>query len=276
MYDDQVEIPRFKVCKKTSRKHLNPNSMILLGVTSRSGVSGVEETGPPGSDTSRVRSIGWARRSYLIVGAGREGGLGGSEALLYVNGKAVQGLDAHHREACLLPEHIESGRLSIAIKAFSGLQDEKRVFRTARLSIHEDAEDFFFRASTVLMAIETLPESDYDRQNLVRFLNEAINTLDFRKPGSEQFYSSVARANDLLKARLLAYACKREQTYHNCGWTLTYRCSVALAVEAHKGEMLTDVLYSQSSHEAVPRVCVLAEHAAALRVYRRGLSGDLC
>ncbi len=38
-----------RCAKKTSRKHLNPNSMILLGVTSRSGVSGVEETGPPGS-----------------------------------------------------------------------------------------------------------------------------------------------------------------------------------------------------------------------------------
>ncbi|MGB4419145.1 MAG: alpha-mannosidase [Bacillota bacterium] len=209
VYDDQVEIPRFKVCEEDVPQAFKPEFDDSAWSDFKIG----SEWG--GRDrTAWFRTtvdvpehwVGKKIALYLIVGAGREGGLGGSEALLYVNGKAVQGLDAHHREACLLPEHIESGRLSIAIKAFSGLQDEKRVFRTARLvRIHEDAEDFFFRASTVLMAIETLPESDYDRQNLVRFLNEAINTLDFRKPGSEQFYSSVARANDLLKARLLAY-----------------------------------------------------------------------
>lgn len=209
VYDDRIEIPRFKACEEDVPHAFRPD----FDDSSWSDFEVGSEWG--GRDkTAWFRTTvdvpeHWTGRRvalFAVVGAGREGGLGGSEALLYVNGRAVQGLDANHREVCLLPEQIGSGRLNIAVKAFSGLQHEKRVFRTAHLvRIHEDTEDLFFRASTVLMAIETLPESDYDRQNLIRFLNQAINTLDFRKPGSEQFYSSVERANELLKERLRAY-----------------------------------------------------------------------
>ena len=143
---------------------------------------------------------------HLIVGAGQEGGLHGSEALLYVNGEIVQGLDENHREVCLKKDWISSGRLAIAIKAFSGLQPEKRVFRAASLvCIDEDVEDFFFRADTVLQAVKIMKEGSYGRERLTAFLNQALNVLDFRKPGSSQFHDSVARANDLLREQLEAY-----------------------------------------------------------------------
>lgn len=133
---------------------------------------------------------------YFIVGAGHEGGLSGSESLLYVNGEIIQGLDENHREVGLVSDQIRSGRLNIAIKAFSGLQTEQRVFRAARLvRINEDAEDLYFRASTVLQAVQSLDPGDYDRESMLMLLNEAINTIDFRKPGSSQFYASIAKAN---------------------------------------------------------------------------------
>ena len=209
IYDDRIEISRFKMCEEDV-----PGAFGLD--FDDSAWDGFEV----GSEWGRRDKTAWFRTAidipehwmgrkvalYVIADSTREGGSGGSEAILFINGEAAQGLDANHREVCLLPEQIESGRLSIAIKAFSGLKDEKRVFRTAQLvRIHEATEDLFFRAYTVLQAIDTLPETDYDRQSLVRFLNEAINTIDFRKPGSEEFYASVARANELLKARLKAY-----------------------------------------------------------------------
>jgi len=151
----------------------------------------------------------WKNRKlalHLIVGAGQEGGLRESEALLYVNGEIVQGLDENHREVCLKKDWISSGRIAIAIKAFSGLQPEKRVFRAASLvCINEDVEDFFFRADTVLQAVKIMKEGSYDRERLTALLNQALNVLDFRKPGSSQFHDSVARANELLREQLKAY-----------------------------------------------------------------------
>ncbi len=158
----------------------------------------------------------WKHRKlalYLIVGAGQDGALRGAEALLYVNGEIAQGLDENHREVCLRRDWIHSGRMAIAIKAFSGLQPEKHVFREAYLAcINEDAEDFFFRADTILQAVRVMKESNHDRERLTAILNEALNALDFRKPGSAQFYDSAARANDLLREQLKAYKpCKENE-----------------------------------------------------------------
>lgn len=129
----------------------------------------------------------WKNRKlalYLIVGAGQEGGLRGSEALLYVNGEMAQGLGENHREVCLRKDWISSGRLVIAVKAFSGLQPEKRVFRAARLvCINGETEDLYFRADTILQALRIMKEGAYDRERLTVFLNQALNILDFRKPG---------------------------------------------------------------------------------------------
>ena len=50
------------------------------------------------------------------------------------------------------------------------------------MKINEAAEDFYFRASTVLDAVKVLPENDFIRTNLLSLLNQAINTTDFRAP----------------------------------------------------------------------------------------------
>lgn len=141
---------------------------------------------------------------YLAVGAGQEGGLRGSESLAYINGMPVQGLDANHAEILLTEEWIEAGEIQLAIKAFSGLQNELRWFYRAELvRINPEAEDFFFRTATMLDTIKVLPENDFDRTNLVNLLNAAINATDFRLPGSEEFYASIKKANAELKEGLL-------------------------------------------------------------------------
>ncbi len=140
---------------------------------------------------------------YLAVGAGQAGGLRGAESLAYINGLPVQGLDANHAEILILPEWKEAGEIHLAIKAFSGLQHEIRWFyKAALVKINEAAEDFYFRASTVLDAVKVLPENDFIRTNLLSLLNQAINTTDFRAPRSAEFYASIARANQELKEGL--------------------------------------------------------------------------
>ena len=100
---------------------------------------------------------------------------------------------------------MEAGQIKLAIKAWSGMQNELRWFRKAALvRINEDAEDFYFRAATVLAAIKVLPETDLNRVNLINALNKAINATDFRRPGSPEFYGSIAQANAGLKADLAA------------------------------------------------------------------------
>ena len=56
----------------------------------------------------------------------------------------------------------------------------------------------------MLAAIKVLPETDLNRVNLINALNKAINATDFRRPGSPEFYGSIAQANAGLKADLAA------------------------------------------------------------------------
>ncbi|MGI6148412.1 MAG: glycoside hydrolase family 38 C-terminal domain-containing protein [Limnochordia bacterium] len=146
---------------------------------------------------------------YLVVGSGESGGIRGAESLAYIDGAPVQGLDVNHWEILLKPEWMEAGEIQLAIKSWSGLQDELRWFTKAALvRINEEAEDFYFRAATMLAAIRMLAENDLTRINLINILNKAINATDFRRPGSAEFYASIAKANEQLRADLAA--CKAE------------------------------------------------------------------
>lgn len=143
---------------------------------------------------------------FIVPGSGQEGGLAGSETLAYIDGVPVQGLDTNHHQIHILPKWKKKGRIKVALKAFSGLQRERRWFKAASLvRINEAAEDFYFRALAILETIKVLPEGDFDRETLTRFLNDAINAVDFRKPGSPVFYESIAEANEALKQRLAEY-----------------------------------------------------------------------
>ena len=143
---------------------------------------------------------------FFTPGPGHAGGLSGAETLIYIDGVPTQGLDANHHEIHVLPEWKARGKIHVALKAFSGLQNVQRHFAAASLvMINEAAEDFYFRALTMLETIRILPEGDYDRERLVTFLNDAINAIDFRKPGSAIFYQSIAHANKALVERLSDY-----------------------------------------------------------------------
>jgi len=131
----------------------------------------------------------------LVIGEGHRGGLSGAESLIYINSYPVQGLDRNHHEVYLKPEWITKGRINIAIKAFSGL---------------EETEDFYYRVLTILKTISVLEEGSLDYRNLLKFLNKAINTTDFRKPGSKEFYKSIKKANTNLKKELTEYKPKKE------------------------------------------------------------------
>ncbi len=148
----------------------------------------------------------------LIVGP-RDGGDSTAEALLYVNGEAVQGIDIWHEEA-ILPKHLlEAGHLSIALKAWSGvLKPPKfRTFKEAALIyIHKETDRFYHRALTVLQAARTLIEGDLKRIQITRLLNAAFNQIDFLNPLSEGYYASIARALICLENGLNGFKQYRE------------------------------------------------------------------
>src|SRR5687768_17564423 len=99
---------------------------------------------------------------HLRVGP-RDGGNSTAEALLYVNGAPLQGVDVYHPEACLPPETVAAGVLHVAIRAWSGVLEvpPHRHFRVAELVwIDQPAERLYYLASTLLGAARQIDPDD--------------------------------------------------------------------------------------------------------------------
>ncbi len=140
----------------------------------------------------------------FLVGP-RDGGGSTAETLLYVDGVALQAIDIWHDEAWLPPELTATGTLSIALRSWSGVLEvpERRRFRLARLErIDAPTEQFFFLADTLLKAVQELAVEDLRRATLLAALDESFGRIDFAKPASEAFYSSVAASLEWLRAEV--------------------------------------------------------------------------
>jgi alpha-mannosidase len=153
----------------------------------------------------------WHKRRLalrFLVGP-RDGGDSTAEAMLYVNGRPLQGIDVWHEEAWLPPELLQAGEISVTLKAWSGVLGvpDRRRFKVADLLwLDEGAERLYFLADTVLQAVISLDEGDLRRVALLQSLNEAFYRVDFTESGSASFYRSLQDAGERLAQALAELA----------------------------------------------------------------------
>ena len=150
---------------------------------------------------------GWEKeRIYLrfLVGP-RDEGESTAEAMLYVNGEILQGLDVWHEEAWLPPEYLQSGEISIAIKAWSGILKvpAQRRFKLAQLiRVDVQTERLSYMTDTLLRTIKVVDENDHQRWEILESLNHAYLMVNFSKPGCDLFYASISNAQQFLQTKM--------------------------------------------------------------------------
>jgi alpha-mannosidase len=143
----------------------------------------------------------------LVAGPG-EDGASTVEAMLYVDGVPLQGIDVWHDTAWLPPEVARRGELTVALRAWCGVwrTPDRRRFRVAQLEwIDADTEAFYFLADTLHKAVQALDADDLRRARLLEALNNAFLRIDFTMPRTDAFYASVAGALAYLDGRVQAW-----------------------------------------------------------------------
>ena len=125
--------------------------------------------------------------------------LSGPEALAYLDGRPLQGIDERHREV-RLDRHVTPGtRHEIVFEAYSSLMGRPNTLVALELLLlDEEAEDLYHDLRVLGAAVLTMPESSVARTRLARVLERAYRSLDLRVPGSEAFSASVRTARDIL------------------------------------------------------------------------------
>ncbi|GGO07543.1 alpha-mannosidase [Saccharibacillus kuerlensis] len=158
----------------------------------------------------------WAERR--VVGRfdfGRTGDFynSGFESLLFLNGHPYQGVDSNHQEVFL--EYSAGHTLELAFRLWSGLEGgglplpQEHRLRMAELAwLDEDTDDLYYTSRAVLGVYKQLPDNEALKSELLALLKGIYRLLDWSKPGSESFYTSVIEANTQLREQLKAM--KRE------------------------------------------------------------------
>lgn len=145
----------------------------------------------------------WEGRTVLgrfDFGSGGGGNNVGCEALLFVDGHPYQGVDKNHPEV-FFPANSAGRQLRLAFRLWSGLNGYAKpgpVEHQLRLAsvcwLDEAVDDFYFTSLAAVQTIQVLSENDPIRHQLLSLLNRAFLEVDWSRPGSEPFRSSVRAA----------------------------------------------------------------------------------
>lgn len=130
------------------------------------------------------------------------------ESLLYVNGKAYQGVDGNHKEVFF--NIAETGReLELKFMVWSGLNGggrpkdmEMKLVRAQFGVLDKETDDFYFLARTALDTYELLEEKSEHKEWLLNQLVASFNLVDYTEPESDTFYDSIKKAYAYLNQQM--------------------------------------------------------------------------
>ena len=114
--------------------------------------------------------------------------------LLFLNGKATQGLDMNHREVQLFASAPAGETLQVDIQAYTGTLHSEFQFLVDLYEQDEEINRLYWDIQVPLRAFTRMSEESQDRLAIQTVLNETINLLDLREPYSEGFYASLRKA----------------------------------------------------------------------------------
>ncbi|HLW03468.1 MAG TPA: alpha-mannosidase [Ktedonobacterales bacterium] len=143
----------------------------------------------------------WAGQKVAVhIALGRYEHITGPEALAYLDGQPVQGIDFNHRDI-LLDAYIRPGeRHVLALEAFSSLNAGQQTLQALELvRLDPEAEALYHDMRVLHGALLTMPEQSLERARLLRALEQAYSALDLRQPQSDDYLRSVPRARKMLR-----------------------------------------------------------------------------
>ncbi|MGN0549430.1 MAG: alpha-mannosidase [Acutalibacteraceae bacterium] len=147
--------------------------------------------------------------------------------LLYINGKLIRGMDSNHRYVKIDSTVAE---YDIHVYAYSMPQGEKSEFHCELCVFQRDVERLFFNIVVPFEALVILDKQSKDYNTIKTYMHEAVNMLDWRRPGEDSFIDSVKRANEFLKNEFYKKECYDNgelvscigHTHIDVAWRWTY------------------------------------------------------
>ncbi|RCX18189.1 alpha-mannosidase [Fontibacillus phaseoli] len=145
------------------------------------------------------------RFDFGETGAGNNSGF---ESLFYLHGQPYQGVDSNHKEV-FLPDSLAGTTQQLLFRLWSGLEgggqprNQTHGIKLAELCwLDEAVDDYYYTALAISETVNALDENLPERAKLLQYADQSLALIDWRVPGSDDFYSSVHAARDFLNEQI--------------------------------------------------------------------------
>ncbi len=142
--------------------------------------------------------------------------------LLRINGNVIQALDTNHFDFDLSFDAVPGETFSMDFEGYSGREDHWH-FQDVPLQFvlhvychNADSERLYYDLKAAKMAAEIYPEGNYNRIQAETALNNTLNLLDCRVPGSPEYFASVKRAYEYMEEEFYGKVCGHQEVIANC------------------------------------------------------------
>lgn len=125
------------------------------------------------------------------------------QGLLYLNGEIVQGIDINHYTTVIDSDTT----YKIFVYFYTGMNDCDVNFRININEIDLRLRDLYYDLKVALDAAECYDEENYNFIKGVKTLEKVCNKIDFRNPMSEDFFKSIANANEYIHKEYFEKLC---------------------------------------------------------------------
>lgn len=138
------------------------------------------------------------------------------QIMVYVDGEFKGTMDMNHQELIL---DGEDKTYSLAFYAYSNNRAKTNFFHLDVSAYEEDVARLYYDLKVPFDAGELLPEEDLERIEVWKILNDCVGMIDFRRPGSEEFYNSVKEADTFLQKQYYETRKESPVAVHSIGHT---------------------------------------------------------
>lgn len=145
----------------------------------------------------------------LSVSTGREGqpGIEGQQFVVYIDGKPVQGLDVNHTDVLL----NEKREYEIYFYIYQGEKNEYTFFKPYLVEYDEAVRKLYYDIKVPLDVCALLDESSREYIDIMTYLENTVNLLDFRENGTPLYTDSVKRATDYIEKEFYKKYCSKDK-----------------------------------------------------------------
>lgn len=164
-------------------------------------------------------------RISIFTGHEGEWNANNPQFLVRVNGRVVQGLDTNHTDFLLCKNAAYNDRYEIYLEAYSGRDNETDGdrfitnplrFKMSSFCPNIAAEELYYAVSVANDVAKMLNPKDYRRIQIENYLTKALNLLDLRLPGSDEYFKSVSEAYRFMQDEFYGKFCGQSESIANC------------------------------------------------------------